>query len=320
MTERAHYVGVAKDQSDSMPDAPLFRQTTLPDGRLLVVRPARAEDVDRMIEFYRSLPLEDRYLRFFTGGLPPRSHFERVVDVASHGGVALVVEVVGDAATQFVGDACYMPQADGDGELAVTIDPAWRGWLGPYLLDGLLDAAAANGVMTLRAEILVRNRPMLALVRARGCVTVGDDDLSKVRVAVGTASRTPSWPPRDARRRILVESSNPRWRSGMTAVAPTVNVMVCAGPPTGYRERCPVLAGRACPLAAEADAIVVARPLDDELGRDLVDAHLRNNADIPLLIEVAAEPSDASVPHGSRALPRRLSDAAAAAAILGAIS
>ncbi|HUP73929.1 MAG TPA: hypothetical protein VM282_12890 [Acidimicrobiales bacterium] len=301
-----------------MPDAPGYRCTTLPDDRLLVIRPASADDVDRMIEFYRGLPLEDRYLRFFTGGLPPRTHFERVVDVASHGGVALVVEVVNGAA-QFIGDACYVPQSDGDGELAVTIDPGWRGWLGPYLLDCLLEAAAANGVKTLRAEILVRNRPMLALVRARGCVTVGDDDLSKVRVALGTSSRTPSWPARDSRRRILVESSNPRWRSGITAAAPTVDVMVCSGPPSGYRERCPVLAGQPCPLAAEADAIVVARCADDDLGRDLIDAHRQSNAQIPLLIEVAAAPADAALPPGSRALPRSLSDADAAAAVLHAI-
>ena len=105
----------------------------------------------------------------------------------------------------------------------------------------------------------------------------------------------------------------------MTAAAPTVNVMVCAGPPAGYRERCPVLAGQPCPLAAEADAIVVARA-DDELGRLLIDAHLHSDTNAPLLIEVATEPSAASVPAGSRALPRRLSDADAAAAILGAIS
>jgi hypothetical protein len=95
--------------------------------------------------------------------------------------------------------------------------------------------------------------------------------------------------------------------------------MVCAGPPAGYRERCPVLAGQPCPLAAEADAIVVARPTGDDLGRDLIEAHLRENAHVPLLIEMVADP-DASVREGSRVLPRGLSDAEAAAAILIAIA
>jgi hypothetical protein len=106
----------------------------------------------------------------------------------------------------------------------------------------------------------------------------------------------------------------------MTSVEPNVNVMVCAGPPAGYRERCPVLVGRPCPLAADADAIVVARPIDDELGRDLIDAHTSATPLVPVLIEVPANASaDASWPSGTRALPRNLSDAEAAAAILGAI-
>ena len=326
------------DQKGAVAEEPGVRRTTLPDGRVLVVRPARTSDIERLIDFYRGLPLEDRYFRFFTGSMPPRSHFERVVDVAGHRGVALLAEVGASgegagaegpagAAPLLVGDACYIPQASGDGELAVTVDPQWRGWLGPYLLDALLEAAAARGIKTLQAEILVGNRPMLALVRSRGCATIGDDDLSKVRVAVGTASRTPSWPPRDSRRRVLVEGSNPRWRGGLTSVGPTMNVMVCPGPPVGYRTRCPALMGEPCPLAAEADAIVVARFIDDEIGRELLDAHLRTSPGVPVLVETSAKPletsaksaDEVSLPAGVRVLPRALPDAEAAAMILDAI-
>src|SRR5688500_17835294 len=115
-------------------EEPGVRRVSLPDGRLLVIRRADAEDIDRLIDFYRSLPLEDRYYRFFTGGMPPRSHFENVLDPTRHG-VALIVEVMEDSGATLVGDACYVPQRDGAGELAVTIAPEWRGWLGPYLLD-----------------------------------------------------------------------------------------------------------------------------------------------------------------------------------------
>ncbi|MEO8694724.1 MAG: hypothetical protein ABI658_14460 [Acidimicrobiales bacterium] len=311
---------MADDAIPSPPETPGVRRVTLADGRVLVIRPAEVADVDRMIELYRNLPLEDRYFRFFTGGLPPRTHFEKIVDTTTHGGVALVVDVMEGNDARLVGDACYVPQSDGDGELAVTIHPDWRGWLGPYLLDALLEAAAAKGMTTLRAEILVRNRPMLALVRARGCATIGDDDLSKVRVAVGTSTRTPSWPAHEKRRRILVEAGNPRWRSGITAIDPKVSVMVCGGPPKGYRERCPVLSGHPCPLAAHADAIVIARSLDDPLGRDLIDAHVRTNPHIPLLIESkVGQIDDESLPAGSRLLPRALSDEEALARILGAI-
>jgi GNAT superfamily N-acetyltransferase len=291
---------------------------SLADGRLLVVRRATAGDVTPLIEFYRALPLEDRYFRFFTGGMPPRTHFERVVDPA-HRGVALLAEVRDGEAVTLVGDACYLPQDDGAGELAVTVHPDWRGWLGPYLLDALLERAAANGIDTLEAEILVRNRPMLALVRARGCVTIGDDDLSKVRVAIGTASRVPTWPARDKRKRVLVEAANPRWRLGITRAGPGINVRVCPGPPAGRPDRCPLLAGESCPLAADADAIVVASSLDDSLARALVDAHEREGRHSPLFVE--AEQVEA--PSGDRspqALPRALRDEEALTRILTAIA
>jgi hypothetical protein len=303
-------------------EASVVRQVSLPDGRLLFVRRATEADVDPLIDFYRSLPLEDRYFRFFTGGMPPRTHFERVIDPANHG-VALVVEVRDGDAVTLIGDACYLPQDDGAGELAVTVHPDWRGWLGPYVLDALLEMAAANGIETLEAEILVRNRPMLALVRSRGCVTIGDDDLSKVRVALGTVSRVPTWPARDKRKRLLVEAANPRWRLGITRVGPGINVRVCPGPPPGHRERCPMLAGKSCPLAADADAIVVARSIDESLAHALIDAHVQEGSKAPLFIE--AEPVDDPDLANEAAdalprLPRTLRDDEALTKILAAIA
>ena len=49
---------------------------------------------------------------------------------------------------------------------------AWRGWLGPYLLDALVSAARDRGVPGLEADVLVTNQPMLALLRSRGCATM----------------------------------------------------------------------------------------------------------------------------------------------------
>lgn len=298
-------------------ERPGVRRVSLPDGRLLEIRPATVDDVDRLIDFYRQLPLEDRYFRFFTGGMPPRTHFERVV-APETGGVALVVDVVdGHGAVTLVGDACYVPQSGTDGELAVTIDPRWRGWLGPYLLDTLLEAAAARGMSSLEAEILVRNRPMLVLVRSRGCVTICDDDLSKVRVSLGTATRVPSWPARNGRRRVLVEAGNPRWRFGMARQS-QLDVRVCPGPPAAYRERCPMLAGLPCPLAAEADAVVVGGSLDDSLAHELIDAHTRE-LKIPFFVETI-EPDVTAEQHVSvRRLPRDLDDVTAARRIIEAI-
>jgi hypothetical protein len=160
---------------------------------------------------------------------------------------------------------------------------------------------------------------MLALVRSRGCVTIGDDDLSKVRVALGTASRVPTWPARDKRKRLLVEAANPRWRLGISRTGPGINVRVCPGPPAGYPERCPVLGGEQCPLVEGADAIVVARSIDASLAHALVDAHVREGHQTPLFVEAEDVGGDADG-RLLQMLPRSLRDDEALTRILAAIA
>jgi len=80
---------------------------------------------------------------------------------------------------------------DGNGEFALTVAVGWRGWLGPYLLDALVAAAAARGVPNLEADILVSNVRMLALVSKRGYVTLSHD-ASQLRVAIDAARPRPS--------------------------------------------------------------------------------------------------------------------------------
>jgi hypothetical protein len=77
-------------------------------------------------------------------------------------------------------------QVDGNGEFTLTIASGWRGWLGPYLLDALVAAAAARGLPNLQADILTDNARMLALVSHRGYVTP-DREFSQVRIAVVVA-------------------------------------------------------------------------------------------------------------------------------------
>ena len=51
-----------------------------------------------------------------------------------------MAEVVDGDDRTLVGEAGYTLLSDGDGELAITVDPEWRGWLGSWLLDALVDA------------------------------------------------------------------------------------------------------------------------------------------------------------------------------------
>jgi L-amino acid N-acyltransferase YncA len=287
------------------------RHINLDDGRALVVRPARDDDVDGLLEMYEQLPPEDLYRRFFSCHRPDRAFFEAQVRVHERGGFALVVELEppdSGAAGQIVADAWYSLMADGDGELAITVAKAWRGWLGPYLLDTLLNVAGARGIRNLQAEILTGNRSMMALARGRGYVTVDDDDASTVRVALGATTRSPGWPAKEEHPRVLVEHGGGRWPAAAEARRAGMHVFSCPGPRGGLASpRCPAIAGETCPLAADADAIVLARPTADAVTRALVDAHTRLHPDVPLFVQLSDPRADVStLPPGARVIPASL--------------
>ncbi len=158
----------------------------LPDGRTLTVRTVRKTDVEGLDALFESLSDEDRYNRFFNLSHPGRKFLEQLTRAEDEGGYRLVAVVSGPE-DALVAEAGYAILPDGDGEFARTVASGWRGWLGPYLLDALVAAAAARGVPNLQADILLTNVRMLALVSHRGYVTIGRDQLSEMRVAIDAA-------------------------------------------------------------------------------------------------------------------------------------
>lgn len=267
------------------------RRAALPGGRRLDVRPVGPADVDGLAALYAGLTVEDLYRRFFSVYRPDRAFFARVASVADRGGCGLVAVEYGDGADDgdgvVVAEAGYELLRNGDGELAITVADAWRGWLGPFLLDALVEAAAARGVPNLEADILVSNAPMLALVRSRGYVTLADSEWCSVRVVIGTAGRVPTWPGAHDRPRVLVEVPGGRWHAGVAAEAAGLQVLACPGP-LGARTRCPALIGRPCPLAASADAVVMSHGAPDERWDALLAAHRRVHPGVPVCVEEPA--------------------------------
>ena len=278
----------------------------LPDGRTLDLRPVTPADVDGLAALYADLTIDDLYRRFFSVYHPDRRFFERVASAAERGGFGLVAIASGpghggDApAERIVAEAGYELLPDGDGELAIAVADGWRGWLGPYLLDALIEAAGARGVPNLEADVLVTNAAMLSLVRGRGYATMANDDWATVRVVIGTAGRVPSWPGSHERPRILVEVPGARWHAGVAGDAAGLQVLACPGP-LGSRTRCPALAGEPCPLAAGADAIVVSHATDDERWDALVAAHRRVHPGVPVCVEL---PRGADAACGDASVPR----------------
>ncbi len=157
----------------------------LSDGRALTIRPVTKADIAGLDALFEGLCDEDRYRRFFGFSHPGRSFLEQMARAEQDGGHRLVA-VVSGREDGIVAEAGYALLPDGNGEFALTVAAGWRGWLGPYLLDALVAAAAARGVPNLQADILVCNAQMLALVSSRGYVTL-EHEPAELRVAIDAA-------------------------------------------------------------------------------------------------------------------------------------
>ena len=267
------------------------RCVALPAARVLSIRPMRDSDADGLIALYAGLNIDDRYQRFFSGRPPPESFVRKMTNVTERGGFGLIAVIEGpDGTSRIVGEATYELLPDGDGELGITVAEDARGWLGPYLLDALVEAAADRGVPNLEAYVLVTNRRMLTMLRARGYAIVDHDEQPAViRVTIGTTQRMPTWPGTHERPRLLVEVPGGRWHAEEAAREAGFQVLACPGPLLGW-SHCPALHGEPCPLAAGADVIVDAIP--DAAGRSLLDAHRSIHPSVPICVELRSGETD----------------------------
>jgi hypothetical protein len=251
----------------------------------LLVRTVTSDDAAALSELYDGLDADDRYLRFFCSYHPTQEFINGLVNPGP-GEARVVGELVEDGSTRLVAEAGYLLLASGNGEFAMIVDRDWRGWLGPYLLDLVIDLAAANGVPNLEAEVLAANRTMLTLLRARGCAFLQHDGWNEYRMMVGTGPSGLTWPPDNDRPRVLVETPSARWPLEHAAIDAGMNVITCAGP--GQNPACPVLNGRECELAACADAIVVRGRPGDPAWDMLTKSHARSHPDIPVAVETTS--------------------------------
>ena len=256
-------------------------------GRTVVVRHVASTDEAGLYQLYEGLDANDRYLRFFC---PYRPTDEFIDKLANPGpGEARVVAEYLDGGKQLIAEAGYSLLDNGNGEFAMVVARDWRGWLGPYLLDVVIDIAAANHVPNLEAEVLAANRTMLALLRARGSAFLEHDGWNEYRMMVGTGADGLRWPVGHNRPRVLVETPTGRWHLENSAQDAGMQVITCAGPV--HNPSCPALTGGECALVAEADAIVVRKRPDDPAWDRLTRSHSATHPDIPVIVEPAGDQS-----------------------------
>jgi N-acetylglutamate synthase-like GNAT family acetyltransferase len=239
-------------------------------GRTITFRVAGDDDVDGVLALYERLGPEDRHRRFFASHQPRRSFVEHWIEVGRRGG-AVIVGVLDDGT--IVAEAGYAPVATDVAELAIAVDPDWRGWLGPYLVDLVAAHAAARGIADLDAEVLTTNCAMLAVLKARGCAFTPSDDPSLVHAVISTTATAPSWPRDAAHPRVLIEGASAHWNAARGVEAAGLSVLVCPGPDHRKVHACPLLRGDRCPLVEGADAVVVRLAADPTTGEALLAAH-----------------------------------------------
>ena len=136
---------------------------TLPDGRVVQVRPILPSDFDQLVDAIDSADEETLLLRFFTTApnlSATRIHHLAEVDYASR--LALVVL---DRDGRGVAVARYEGDAESDtAEVAVTVDPDWRRLgIATTLLARLEGPAVAHGIMRFEALYLPQNRAVAAV-------------------------------------------------------------------------------------------------------------------------------------------------------------
>lgn len=147
--------------------AHLARQRKLGDGRVVLVRPVRPDDMAAEREFFAALSPQTRHLRFqrFTGELTAElMRFYTHIDYDRH--MAFVCEFDG----RIVGDARYVANPGTRlCELGIVVADAWHHTgIAQLLLDALMRAARARGFELMEGLVLAENADMLDFVRQLG--------------------------------------------------------------------------------------------------------------------------------------------------------
>lgn len=297
------------------PGSSFPRRIALPHGGHVTIRSIRRDDVGALRELYDGLSPEDRERRFFSAYRPSTAILERWATVAERGGARLVAVL---DSGRIVGEAGYELLDDGDGDLDITVAKEARGWVGPYLLDALIDLAAERGVPDLEADVLLGNRQMLALARSRGYVVLSHDEPGVVRLAMGTRNHPADWPGPRHGPRVLVESRAGRWTAEEVAHHAGMQAVVCPGPAIDACAACVRHAGNGCALVQGADVLVVVVPAGAVPDLDLIDAHRAVHPGLACFVQpVAGElPPDAlaALPPEVGVLPAEPHDAVLALA------
>jgi RimJ/RimL family protein N-acetyltransferase len=155
---------------------------TLTDGRTVLIRPIRPDDVARNAKFIDELSPPSKHF-LFLGGISQLNDKElrRLCDpdhAHDMAYVALAADSLGTGAPRQVGVCRYAgAKASGGAEISVAVADDWQhGGLGTKLLRHLIDYARGHGVPRLYSMDSIHNTRMRKLAKQLGFTETRDPD------------------------------------------------------------------------------------------------------------------------------------------------
>jgi acetyltransferase len=169
------------------------------EGSSVTVRPIRAEDESRMVEFHKELSDATVYLRYFHAErLESRVAHERLIRkcfLDYDREIALVAERFSKdtGSSELLGVGRLVRQRDRrEAELGVVVADRWQGaGLGTELVGRLIAIARCEGIGSIKADILSENASMVALAKHFHFRFVRDADLRSVTATLSLDSPPP---------------------------------------------------------------------------------------------------------------------------------
>jgi acyl-CoA hydrolase/GNAT superfamily N-acetyltransferase len=147
------------------------RTVVLKNGKSVLLRPARASDVEAFYDLFHALSEEDVYTRFFKRIKTLTSNLAQQLCNVNFETEAAFIAVIGDRENeQIVGSSCYfLNPATNIAEVAFMVAPEWQSsGIGTALQNRMKQLAVTHGIRGFVSEILNSNRKMISLAQRGG--------------------------------------------------------------------------------------------------------------------------------------------------------
>ena len=174
-------------------------QWKMKDGSTAIIRPIRAEDESRMVDFHQELSDATVYQRYFQPQvLESRVAHERLLRkcfLDYDREMALVAERLNNdtGIHELLGvGRLVRKQDEAESELGLVVADRWQSaGLGSELMRRLIAIAEKEGIRCIQADILPENKAMLALAKHFHFNLTPDEDLKSIAASLSVTSHDP---------------------------------------------------------------------------------------------------------------------------------